>query len=258
MTSDSLYERLVDYYDWEHHDFQDDVPLYLGYAQSTGGPVLDAGCGTGRLLAPLAQAGYDIVGLDSSHEMLRVAATRAAARGVRGRIDAVEADMRDFELRREFGLAFVALGTFHHLPTTADQRSALARLARHIRAGGVLILDLINPTPEWLSAADEAVVHHLTRPFPRPDSQDVVSKLVVRSSSFESQLDRQIIYYDRISPDGTVSRSVSRMDLRYLFRYEAEILIAEAGLRIRDLFGGYDLERYDRTSDRMIFVAEKI
>lgn len=257
MADDQLYDRIVEYYDWEHQDYLDDLQMYLEYAGVRGGSVLDAGCGTGRLLLPIGRAGHRVTGLDSSAAMLRVASARIDEESLSDRADVVQGDLRDFDLGRLYGLAFVALGSFHHLLTQGDQMKALRRLARHVEPRGLLILDLINPSPEWLSAADDVMVHQLTAPFPYTDSQDLVSKFVVRSSGFDTQTDRQLLLYDRVLPDGTATRSVQRMELRYLFRYEAEVLISSAGFRVRDLFGSYDMEPYGASSSRMIFVAEK-
>ena len=169
----------------------------------------------------------------------------------------IQADLRTFDLGREFGMAMIALGSFHHMLSTGDQRATLAALAAHLRPKGLLVLDLINPTPEWLSAADGALVHQLTAPFPDAGGSDRLTKMVARSSSFETQSDHQLLIYDRVSPDGAVSRRLFEMELRYVFRYEAEILLDEAGFGVRGIYGGYDMEQYDSASTRMIFVAEK-
>ena len=83
----------ADLYDWElahlHHRIDQDVPFYRGLARALGGPVLELGCGTGRITAPLARAGIDVVGLDISHDMLRLARARGVAK-------VVQADMRRF------------------------------------------------------------------------------------------------------------------------------------------------------------------
>jgi SAM-dependent methyltransferase len=80
-------------YDWElrhlHHRIDQDVPFYRGLARALAGPVLELGCGTGRVSAPLVKAGVDVVGLDISPDMLRLARDRGVAK-------TVQADMRRF------------------------------------------------------------------------------------------------------------------------------------------------------------------
>src|SRR5215218_11321513 len=67
---DDPYAALPELYDLEHAGFSDDVDLYLRLAEVVGDPILELGCGTGRVLAPLAAAGHRIIGVDRSRPML--------------------------------------------------------------------------------------------------------------------------------------------------------------------------------------------
>lgn len=67
----SEYTPYARYYDLAH-DTQKDVSFYLNYAKQSGGPVLELACGTGRLVVPLAKAGYMVHGVDLSEQMLSV------------------------------------------------------------------------------------------------------------------------------------------------------------------------------------------
>jgi SAM-dependent methyltransferase len=85
-----------------------DVAFYLDCAGRFGGPVLELGVGTGRVLVPVAKAGYEVVGVDLSPAMLQMA--RANVRkepGIAGRVQLIEADMRDVSLGRRFALVLV-------------------------------------------------------------------------------------------------------------------------------------------------------
>lgn len=252
-----MYEKLAEYYDWEHRSFQDDLQMYAAFATAASGDILDAACGTGRVLAPLASTGHRVTGVDSSAAMLDLAREKVRSAKVARRVSLVQADLRTFDLGREFAMAFIALGSFHHMLTTGDQRSALAAIAGHLRPKGLFVLDLINPSPGWLTAADGVLVHQLTAPFPHPNGPDQLTKTIARTGSFEVQQDHHFLIYDRVSPEGAVTRRTFEMELRYLFRYETELLLDEAGLGVRGIYGGYNMEQYDTYSTRMIFVAEK-
>lgn len=252
-----MYEGLAGLYDWEHQDFRDDIQVYLGFASSFPGPVLDAACGTGRVLVPLAKAGHSVVGIDASGDMLAAARSYASREGVESRVSLVQGDLRTMDLPQRFGLAFVALGSFHHLLSRQDQVAALERLAAHVVPGGMLILDLINPNPGWLSAGDGVPVLQHSGPYPGPDGPDWLAKFVVRTTSFENQRDESILIYDRTDPSGVLTRRTVRMEMRLLFRYESEGLLLGAGFTTRSLHGDYDLGDYLSSSSRMIFVAER-
>jgi SAM-dependent methyltransferase len=252
-----VYDGLAELYDWEHRDFQDDIPLYLSFAGTVSGPVLDAGCGTGRVLVPLAKAGHSVTGVDLSSDMLAGASAYAEREGVANNVSLIRADLRTMELTQRFGMALVSLGSFHHLLTAQDQRSALGRLAACLVPRGLLILDLVNPTPEWLSAGDSALVHQFSGPFPDPDGPDWLTKLVARTLFFESQREESLLVYDRTRPDGAVLRRSLLMETRLLFRFEAEHLLGSEGFALRGLYGNYDLGDYMASSSRMILVTER-
>ena len=94
------FDRFARFYDLDYDSFQDDVPFYLGLAEHAGGPLLELGCGTGRLLVPLARAGFEITGVDLSEGMLQVARGKVAGlgRAAAGRIALVQGDISTLDL----------------------------------------------------------------------------------------------------------------------------------------------------------------
>ena len=97
-------------------EFDADVPLYVDLARAQGPNVLEVACGSGRLVLPLARAGFSVVGIDASPHMLEIARAKLdgepeAAR----RVQLVEADMRQFQLDARFDLAIVAVKSFAYL-----------------------------------------------------------------------------------------------------------------------------------------------
>src|SRR4051812_5562254 len=81
-----------------------DFDFFIEAAQASGSPVLEVGCGTGRILIPTAQAGVEIVGLDLSSHRLDVCQKRLLdePEAVRSRIRLIQADMRNFDLAQTF------------------------------------------------------------------------------------------------------------------------------------------------------------
>ena len=91
---DDPYAELPELYDLEHAEFTEDVDLYLRLAEVVGDPILELGCGTGRVLAPLAAAGHRVTGIDRSRAMLDRA--RATLSSWRKKISGAERRPRDF------------------------------------------------------------------------------------------------------------------------------------------------------------------
>jgi SAM-dependent methyltransferase len=255
-VSEQDYATLARYYDLEHGAFQDDFALYLGFAARTGSPLLEFGCGTGRLLVALAEAGFDITGVDVSPAMLDLARAKLAGRpGLPGKVDLVQADAREVDLPGRYALAFWALNSIMHLPSQADQQRALARAHALLRGGGLLILDLFQPDPQLLVEADGRLLHDASWPA-GPDGRPVV-----RFSSRRLDLAEQTIdvtyFYDELLPDGQSRRYVAPFSMRYLHRFEAQLLLARAGFAVEGLYGSYELDDFDSGSERMILVARK-
>ena len=122
---------------------------FLEAAKKTGGPVLEIGSGTGRMIEALSKAGFECCGLDLSSEMVRFASQKVPG------AQFVEADMRDFDLGTRFNLIFSANNTMQYLQSTDDFLSALRALRRHLRPGGRVVFSIINPRPERIAPLDE-------------------------------------------------------------------------------------------------------
>ncbi len=115
------------FYDCLSTGLDGDEAFYVEEAQKAGGNVLEIGCGTGRIMIPIAESGVNIVGLDSAPAMLEVARDKIAGLSdeTRRRIQIVEDDMRTFQLDQRFDLAIMPYRAFLHMMTVDDQRRAL-------------------------------------------------------------------------------------------------------------------------------------
>src|SRR5204863_9443703 len=127
----------------------------------------------GRVFAPLAEAGFDVVGVDISPAMLAVARTRIANRGIGSLVELIEADALVLNLGRRFPLAIIALNSFGHFFEDGAPQQALDRLSDHLLPGGLLALDLTNPVPGAFGDTTGVVQHDYTRPGPRANWQTV-------------------------------------------------------------------------------------
>ena len=102
-----VYEKLARFYDLEHADLTADLVFFLHLTRQAGGPVLEVGCGTGRLLLPLVEAGIDVTGVDSSPAMLSV-----ARRKLGERVMLIEGDIRTVTLPGCYALIIISINTF--------------------------------------------------------------------------------------------------------------------------------------------------
>jgi SAM-dependent methyltransferase len=238
-----LYDHVVPY------RARTDVAFFVDAARESGGPVLEVGCGTGRVLIPTARAGIDITGLDASTDMLAVCRERLQGEpeAVQSRAQLVMADMRSFDLGGAFALVTVPFRPFQHLTTVDEQLSCLASFRRHLRREGTLILDLFNPSLEALArevtqeeAGDEP-------DFTTPDGRHVVRRFrIVAHDRREQTIQVQQIYHVTHA-DGRTERLVHAFPMRYLFRFEIEHLLVRAGFTVQQIYSDYDKHPYGST-----------
>lgn len=246
------FDILAPYYDWEHADYDADIPLYQDFARRTGGPILELACGSGRLMAPLLELGERVVGLDSSGPMLERARQMLGRAGLLGRAALLQADVRGFELDERFQLAIYGLDSFGLLQDVEDQLAALRRIRHHLAPGGLLILDLSNGNGRGAEPTDELVLQYEGAD---PRTGLPLSKWTARSTDHGEQVDHYTYFYDEVGEDRVVRRSTVRLDLRYFGRFELELLLRQADLVPEAFYGAYDLTPYMAGSERLIAVA---
>ena len=147
---DDSYSSGAKHYD-AAYSIKDDLvdrDFYLDLANEYGGPVLEFGCGTGRITLPLARQGVAVTGMDASHSMLEVLRAKLAKEpaGVRRRTRVIEGDFRTHYLDDQFSLVVIPFRPMQHMYTTEDQLAALKNARRHLADGGILAFDVFNPS----------------------------------------------------------------------------------------------------------------
>ena len=252
MDDSAGYERefVADFYDQvELYQRRPDVGFYTALATEHGGPVLELGCGTGRVLLPTARAGVEITGLDLSSGMLSACRSKLAeeAPDVQSRVRLTHGDMRSFGLGRRFGLVTIPFRPFQHLLTVEEQMACLACAHRHLAPGGVLALDA-----KYLQESEPEST------FVMPDGRSVVR--TDRNASVD--LVNQVIYVELIyyvtHPDGRQERLVHAFPMRYFFRYELEHLLVRAGFRVEAVYGDFDRSPVGaEAAGELVFVARR-
>jgi SAM-dependent methyltransferase len=250
-----LYDQVVPYRE------RPDIDFFVEEAVESGGPVLEIGCGTGRVLLPTARAGINITGLDVSTYMLDVCRQALASESTetQGKVNLVEGDMRDFDLGRTFALVTSPFRPFQHLISVDDQLSCLDCVRRHLVPGGIFILDIFNPSLASLTADNIGQEIGDEPPFTTPDGVQVRRVHRITARDFHNQVqDVELIYYLNY-PDGREERAVHAFPMRYLFRFEAEHLLARSGFEVLDLYADFNRTPHGSTTQsELLFRAKRI
>ncbi len=243
------YAAIAELYAIDFADIHEDVDFYHSLAKHTNGAILELMCGTGRVLVPLARAGFDVTGIDTSAEMLAVAQRALATAPA----TLIQADARTWQSDTRYGLAIVALNSFMHMTTTTDQLDMLATIHDVLQPGGRLVIDVFNPDIRSIPRYRGDVV--LDRQFMLPDGRQV-QKFVVQWADVVAQQINVVFMYD-INDDAQMRRVTASFTMRWLWHYEAEHLLARAGFVLEHVYGDYELGPLTNESEQMIFVARK-
>lgn len=256
------YEFVADFYDYVvPYRHRPDVVFFVEAAKESGGPVLEVGCGTGRVLIPTARAGVKIVGLDLSRRMLRVCQERLQREpeAVQSRVQLVQADMCNFKISQVFKLVTIPFRPFQHLTKVEDQIACLKGIHRHLVKGGRLILDIFNPYLERLAGDNLGQELGDEPEFTTPDGRRVVRRNKMVSRDIFNQISYIELIYYVTHPNGREERLVHAFPMRYLFRFEAEHLLARCGFQLEQIYADYDKSPYgSKYPGELIMIAKKI
>jgi SAM-dependent methyltransferase len=248
------FDRFARLYDWEHDPYQADVEVIVALARRIGGPVLELACGTGRLLAPMAAAGLDCTGVDSSAAMLARGRERLSRLGLSARL--VEQRMDALRLDGSFRTILCGLDSFGLLVKRAEQVATLRRARELVTHDGRLILDLANGNLRGASEPPEELLHDITAPD--PETGRPITKFVLRRPLVAEQCDELLFFYDEQDERGFLRRTTVELRLRWFTRNELELLLHSCGWDVDELYGSYDLEPFGPASDRLLMVARPV
>ena len=204
----------VAWHDVECASYEADLELWRELSDRAAGPVLDIGCGTGRVALDLAERGHAVTALDADAQLVQELTRRARERGLR--IDSLAADARSFTLGRRFALAIAPMQVVQLLGGSDGRRRMLETVREHLDPGGGFAAAIADPFEGF--SADGALP-----PLPdvREDDGWVFSSrpVAVRSEDGAVAVDR---LRQAVSPGGELSEAVVTIRLESLKPAELE------------------------------------
>lgn len=227
-----------------------DLPLWRWAAARWGGGAgLELGAGTGRVTEVLAGELRPLVAVDLNPDALREARRRLSGAGP---AHLVLGDMRTLRLARRFDLVVAANDPFSHLRTDRGRDRALARVTEHLGAGGTFLLDALwFPETFRREAAGPGgkTTERLT-----PGGDDGPPLVVRNRWRCEPRTGRCTARFECRRGGEVVARTL--FDGRYWTRGEVVARLGRAGLRVDELWGGYDRAPWDAgSSEHMVVKA---
>ncbi len=255
------YAVLAKYYDGAYAAMTDliDGPFYVDLAQRIGGPVLEIGCGTGRVLLPIARAGTTIHGVDSSLPMLGILREKIEREppDVRERIRTHHGDMRNFRLEKKYPLVIIPFRPMQHMHSIEEQVRALTTAAFHLPEKGILAFDVFYPKFEVLQArlgeeileiewTDPSAMNHIVRRYYRKDAVDKIHQIYTLTFLLRTYEDGDLIREECESPT-----------LSYYTYPHLRALFLLTGLEVVEEYGSFSKAPLDNSATDMIFLLRR-
>lgn len=241
----SEYDPVADLYDLEYvhgHDLE----FWMALASREGSPVVEWGSGTGRIAAPLAQAGYEVTGVELSVAMLELADRKSSA------VEWVAGDMRHVKLEKTFQLGICAFNSFLCLLSPEDMLAFLENARIHLRPGGLLGIEVSAFSPEELSSTE--LRHDLSRYIP----DGALERFSVSHYDAASQLLEMRLFYELYDERGHLQdKRAHGLTIRVVSRAELELFLKLSGFELETVYGGFESEPFTSACDHLIALARR-
>jgi SAM-dependent methyltransferase len=234
-SSGSAYDAIARLYDPWSRSVVEDIGFYVDEAVASGGPVVELGVGTGRIAIPIAGAGIEVIGVDTSQGMLDVCVEQARRAGVDALLDLRLGDLRRPPVDERVPLVLCPFRAYLHLREDDERLLALRAARELLLPRGRLIFDVFAPAPDDVEATHGRWLEREPGIYERADwdTDGQVLTLSVRGEQGETT-----------------------MTLSWLEPSRWQALLADAGFHVEAVYGWFDGSPY-RGGEDVVFVARR-
>ena len=231
----SSYDAIARLYDPWSRSVIEDVEFYVAEAKADGGPIVELGVGTGRIALPIASAGIEVIGVDSSEGMLAVCREQAERAGLTELLDLRLGDLREPPVEERVGLVICPFRAFLHMPNEEERLRALRAAHALLRPGGRFVFDVFAPSGQDIEETHGRWIEREPGIFERAhwDEQQRTLTLGVRG------------------PDGETT-----LTLAWISAGEWQALIEQAGFEVEACYGWFDRRPFTGGEDT-VWVAKR-
>lgn len=247
----SNFEKYEDpeYYDLEYQNYLSDVPFLAEWAKKSTGPIIDLGCGTGRVTIPLAQQGHQLIGVDLHEGMLDRAREKTLDTNLS--IDWVLQDCTQLALNTAEPLIYMTGNSFQHFLTNDSQNQLLESVKTHLSDNGVFVFNTRFPILSELAQVEES-----TRIYTDKRHRKIREK---NTETYHPLT--QILHCTSVREilEGSNENSIEQdsISLRYVFPLEMERLLTDNGFEVLEAYSSWDKKPLHASSSEMIYVCKK-
>lgn len=254
MQGHEGWDEYAAFYDWENAQTvgRRDVPFWTRLASAAKGPVLELGCGTGRIVMPVAKAGATVVGIDRSAPMLDRARARVKRARLGSRVQLVRGDIRLLPFPdRTFPLVMAPYGILQSLLVDRDLTRTLEAVTRVLTRKGTFGLELVADLPAWSEYSKRVSLRGRRGPSGKP---------ITLVESVRQDRRRKITRFEQEFIEGR-GRAATRRSFSLAFRTvtvpRMVARLEKAGLEVSSLLGDYQGGPWDMRAEVWIILARK-
>jgi cyclopropane fatty-acyl-phospholipid synthase-like methyltransferase len=240
---------MVNFYDIIHTDYNVDKKFYLDKILNAGGPVLEIGCGTGRIFCEALKQGANIYGIDQSDLMLKKLKEKI---DVSDHYRVQHADALDFDSDKKYKLIIAPFRMFMHILTIEDQLKFLKNVYNNLTGDGEYIFNVFNPDPERIRTGDKETL--------RFEGEYIPGKMMKFYDSSKPDLLNQcqlVTFRFEWQDNGGVKEDFMYFPMRYMFRFEIQHLCERAGFRTVNIYRDFDFNELNGEIREYVVVCRK-
>jgi len=240
------------YRDGRHYDRlfgEPNIPFWIDIISACGAPVLELGCGTGKVTIPIAEAGYETVGIDLSEAMLEYAQAKIQGRDlpVKFRLD----DMKRLGDEQKFKTIILPSNNLAHLMNYQEAEECFRTVVDHLEDDGTFVIDAFVPSVSILSKSDDEL--ETISEYEDPDGKGMIK--ITATALYENHTQIRRVTTFQQNPDGSISEG--HLNMKMYFPQELEGLLNHSGLEITERYGNYQKDEFSSTSMKQIIIAKK-
>lgn len=258
----------ADIYDLDYTGRTEDIAFITSLAQeligsaTSSAKILEFCCGTGRITIPLARAGFNVMGVDITPEMLTLARKKLKKEpaDVSQRVQLLKNDMRCVQINPgSYNLVLIPFNSFLHMTTQEDQLAALANAYDHVVPGGYFLADIFMPEINHLARYVGPRFLKQNEPILNEDTGTCLIHSAATTYNPATQVISEDWYYKLYDiPTGQLKEDLwFPFEIRIVFPAEWDLLLARVGFKVVARYGDYAKNPFGPKARQMLFVCQK-
>ncbi|MFO0727402.1 MAG: class I SAM-dependent methyltransferase [Myxococcota bacterium] len=248
-------------YDLFHDPGGEDARFYKEKAKESGGPILELGVGTGRVLLPIAREGIEIHGLELDPVMLDALREKLTKEppAVQEKVQLFRGDMRHFSVPGSYVGIQIPFRSFLHNLDAAAQLDCLRCCLRLLRPGGRILFNVFYPALGFMARNhnDLAGAWRWRQERRTPSGGLVVQSEAVKFDALKQRL-WALLRYDAFDARGVLERSqLQSLELAYLYPRDIEERLTAAGFTEINIAGSFSGRPIEQDTDELVVSARR-